>query len=774
MISTGMGQGGVQFVERVTQSIEDAKKVAAETPTLAETLTQDGDRQFKDFANSLKNAISGAIGKAQSALEGLAPKGILDDFSSVFEPGANGPFENIYRALDVAVHGSASQWAEVLGLTQENARQIVNDFRDGIMSEGVLGLIDVEGFAGIMREQVQREQMGKSLTEAFIADVAAQAGVSQAAVAEALGPMLGASFEPPDGAGASYVNSVADDVSRNAGKLSDTGGQLAGTLADGMEAEATAISSAGKAAKDQWDETQTVIMDAINDMDGGITSFLDDVKTNVNDAWVYVTEKTTLMTESVRQLITTMVEQVILLITNMTTQVKLLINDMVLQVVFYITTMVTSVLSLIDNMRMNAIVIVTNMTNTIISAVGTMASEVEWLVNQMADAVRNTLKELNEDTYDSGKKFVEAFAEGIRDNMDVVTDAVEDMASAISKRLPSSDAETGPLSNLTNQGRALGETLAGGMWQTANLPIDVITDMVRRLVRMLDEIGPELKKAAKAGDLLSRAMRPWAEAAKAIDALAKYTFRHVDSAADNLSAQMEMLARKMSAMAERAGPKILEAAAKAADYMGRVVAVWKPGVDAIDAISKFRLVDVGQAADRILEQIYNLAVKLRDWAQALMDVGDLAEFADALSEFIRSIVDMVNEMSELEQLANIFDEGYEIGRSWIDGIMAGINSGITELQDLLDYVIGLFGDAGQSSQANQLQSTMTPQLNGMIAVPLANQTYGNYEAAPNNETVVNITINNPTGEPTNESVMRALRQLAAVGLLDPVVTKARA
>ena len=55
----------------------------------------------------------------------------------------NGPFENIFRAADVAAHGADSQWAVKLGIDQETAKRIVGDFQKGLITEEVAKLIDM-------------------------------------------------------------------------------------------------------------------------------------------------------------------------------------------------------------------------------------------------------------------------------------------------------------------------------------------------------------------------------------------------------------------------------------------------------------------------------------------------------------------------------------------------------------------------------------------------------------------------------------------------------
>jgi phage-related protein len=64
---------------------------------------------------------------------------------------------------------------------------------------------------------------------------------------------------------------------------------------------------------------------------------------------------------------------------------------------------------------------------------------------------------------DSGRKLVEAFADGIGQSFDKAKDKVRDGLDSIRRMLPFSDAKEGPLSTLTLSGRRFSETFASGI-----------------------------------------------------------------------------------------------------------------------------------------------------------------------------------------------------------------------------------------------------------------------------------------------------------------------
>ena len=127
------------------------------------------------FADGVKNsnipsAIEGDIKAAQEKLKGLVP----EMFPDLNAPGANGPFENIFRAADVAKRGEDSPWAKVLGLTQDQAKDIVTKFGQGIIDESVKGLIDIEA----LKKNAKLKEVADAMTKQFGIEIAGSAGAS--------------------------------------------------------------------------------------------------------------------------------------------------------------------------------------------------------------------------------------------------------------------------------------------------------------------------------------------------------------------------------------------------------------------------------------------------------------------------------------------------------------------------------------------------------------------------------------------------------------------
>lgn len=85
------------------------------------------------------------------------------------------------------------------------------------------------------------------------------------------------------------------------------------------------------------------------------------------------------------------------------------------------------------------------------------------IARHLGRAVVNAVKAIGGQLRSAGRGLIDALVDGIRDKIDDVRDAADDVADTARSYLPGSDAETGPLSDLTDSGAALPETLASGM-----------------------------------------------------------------------------------------------------------------------------------------------------------------------------------------------------------------------------------------------------------------------------------------------------------------------
>ena len=162
---------------QATYQQEVAARIAADQR--GATATQNAyESAWGKIASYAESALSGA----QSDLEGLLNNTALGKTGGN-KPGEDGPFENLFRAADIAVNGDKSPWAAKLGLDQATASQIVNDFRKGLLTDQVKALIDIPALV----QQVQTSQLAEQLKTKFAQDIAAAAGTGPNVVESLLG-----------------------------------------------------------------------------------------------------------------------------------------------------------------------------------------------------------------------------------------------------------------------------------------------------------------------------------------------------------------------------------------------------------------------------------------------------------------------------------------------------------------------------------------------------------------------------------------------------------
>jgi hypothetical protein len=194
-------QPGPRFDDGPTA--EEQAAVIARVVAGQETIAANGKRlntsvagDYSQKMSAAVNLVSGYLGTAMDDVKKLMGDA-LNAQNGGMGPGQNGPFENIFRAADVAVNGAKSPWAEKLGLTQEAAMQIVRDFSSGAMTGAVQALINVPALIAAAKTA----QQATLLKDKFVADIAAAAGTGTSAV-EAL---FGAAGGGSNGGGASVV-----------------------------------------------------------------------------------------------------------------------------------------------------------------------------------------------------------------------------------------------------------------------------------------------------------------------------------------------------------------------------------------------------------------------------------------------------------------------------------------------------------------------------------------------------------------------------------------
>ena len=94
----------------------------------------------------------------------------------------------------------------------------------------------------------------------------------------------------------------------------------------------------------------------------------------------------------------------------------------------------------------------------------------EWalgIIDGFRVDVREAWEGLKDDAREAGRAIIQRLVDGLRSKLDRLRGIANQIADIIRQRLPSSDAETGPLSDLSQTGPALVDTLAQGMERSA-------------------------------------------------------------------------------------------------------------------------------------------------------------------------------------------------------------------------------------------------------------------------------------------------------------------
>ncbi len=209
----------------ILRSVQDTQAARVRIETSA------SERAASAYESKMKAASSKVAGYVSEAVSNS--KGLFDvsgGGKGWNAPGANGPFENVYRALDIAKLGEGSPWAKVLGMGQEEAKRLSGMFQQGLMTPEVIGkLVNVDA----LKQQAQIAQQAEALQTAFADQVAAAAGVDPK-VTRAL---LGLDNEKAlAGLASDWATTTAGALGGQAKTFYKTGNDLIMAVASGAEA----------------------------------------------------------------------------------------------------------------------------------------------------------------------------------------------------------------------------------------------------------------------------------------------------------------------------------------------------------------------------------------------------------------------------------------------------------------------------------------------------------------------------------------------------------
>ncbi len=422
------------------------------------------------------------------------------------------------------------------------------------------------------------------------------------------------------------------------------------------------------------------------------------------------------------------------------------------------------------------------------SFTSTWAAIVSAVVNAATTMSSQTIAIVTD--YAAGQAFGDAFAAGIRSKIPDVAAAAADMAAAAAAYLPGSDAEKGALSNLTERGRQFGITFAQGMMQSAGAVADAggaigsmlllgmsdnvdVGNVVDQMIERIKIIMARLVKLAEhfggpAGNQLKSAKAVLEPISQIMDMLAK-TIGGIRALLDmKLTADAEAKVRAAVAFLQRAIPIVIrglaaaaaqlqtqgiEAAKRLAAAAGEIFGNIKAMTDALTAIMALNRGDVGAKMDILLSAIRVIMDKLRGFTMNLRELPVLQAVIEDLLAFLRGVEEVAKVLNTGLNIEAVYEAGVSIGKRWIQGIADGIRSQFGLLQDALRNV------------GNMMASIGGPAPSGATVPVGASGGWGGDSSWSSNVTV---NVYNPTGQPSESTVMRSLKTLAAVGVLNPM------
>lgn len=232
---TGLGVSDLEQEKRDMRLLQNQRRLAGNVVQVWDDAGTKVADSWGNATDKMTSFIESAVSNAQGALKGLLPDQLGSD---MFAPGANGPFENIFRAADVAARGAASPWAEKLGLDQATAQQIVSDFSKGLITDQVKAMIDMPALVDAAKMAALAEQMKAS----FVSEVAKIAGTKPGVVESLMG--YGPNPTAPAAVASSTTTLVSDMTTAFEGKGADfenIGKTLLNKVSDGVTAVADSL-----------------------------------------------------------------------------------------------------------------------------------------------------------------------------------------------------------------------------------------------------------------------------------------------------------------------------------------------------------------------------------------------------------------------------------------------------------------------------------------------------------------------------------------------------
>ena len=521
------------------------------------------------------------------------------------------------------------------------------------------------------------------------------------------------------------------------------------------------------------------------------------IQTFLQSTWMTIQALVTSWLAAMLALMVTHLQQVQTAFITIWTAIQAFLLSTLTTIQTLITTALTAILTAVQQTHITMLASFTStwaaIVSVVISSATTMSTQTITIVTDMANQVASVLEGLKDRAFTAGQAFGDAFAEGIRSKIADVAAAAGAMAATAASYLPGSDAERGALSNLTERGRQFGVTFAKGIAQSAsavagaggaigsilltgmsdNVDVgNVVDQMIEKIKIIMSRLsgladyfngpaGAQLKSVKAVLDPISQIMEMVAKTIGGIRALLDMQLTadaetKVRAAVAFLQRAIPLVIRGLAtAAAQLQGPGI-EAAKKLATAAGEIFGSVNTMVSALKSLMELNRGDVGAKMDILLSAMRVIMTKLRGFSMNLRELPILQAALEELITFLQGVAEIAKLLNTGLNIEAVYTAGKSIGELWVQGIVDGIRGRFGQLGDILRQV------------GNRMATPFGPAPGTPGAMP-SSSGWGGAGAGPSSAgTTVNVTINNPVGQTAQGDIMRQLRNLSALGVLQPV------
>lgn len=452
----------------------------------AERIIGQAWENIKTFAGQVWDTIVGVISAKIELLKGVLVgiiQGISGDWAGAWETlksSVAGYVDDLVGIIDRIAPGFREDFAAglaAIGAWFEEAKADIAAFGAEVKAgwETITGWVDtvktkIGEFASTVSEKVEAvkgffsglgETVGgvfdtiKTKAGEFVEGLSGFVGD----VAETVGGIVGKVWEFITGGGGAKKEGAA------AGEESG-GGFLAG-IWEGIKSGVKTLTESAAEISGMWDTITTKTTESTGTITSAVTTAVAEIVAALLTGWTTAAADATTQWTTLTTTVSTQAETMRVNAETSLSTLQLALQTsnafMVADTTTQWTLLQTTATTQATTMQANATLAAQTMQASVLAALQTMAAQGIAVVTEMSTGVMGILNSLVGQAHAAGAGMASAFGAGIRSRLDSVYAETQAMVANIRSLLPGSDAETGPLSDLTASGKGLPDTLAKGI-----------------------------------------------------------------------------------------------------------------------------------------------------------------------------------------------------------------------------------------------------------------------------------------------------------------------